>query len=249
MFKNKKSFLLTIILFLLVSSSVVLAMTAEEIVNSLEENEYYSSAYIEAEMIVVQGNRTREMRLNSIVEGDNALVEFSHPPAERGTKFLKRGDTLYLYFPEAEDIMQASSHMLEQNMMGSDFSYQDMMEGNRLTDLYDFELLEEEEIDGREAYLLEGIKKEGAENVQYYRRKIWIDKERFIGLREELYAQSGRLLKISWVEEVEEIDGRWFPTESVMEDQLRRDSETRFIINHIEFEPEIEEGAFSLDRL
>ncbi|MFW5981148.1 MAG: outer membrane lipoprotein-sorting protein [bacterium] len=249
MLNNKKSFLLTIILLLVVSSTLVSAMTAEEIINSLEENEHYTSAYIEAEMHVVQGNRTREMRLNSIGEGDNALVEFTHPPAERGTKFLKRGDTLYMYFPEAEDIVQASGHMLEDNMMGSDFSYQDMMEENRLTDLYDFKLLEEEEIDGREAYVLEGIKKEGAENVQYYRRKIWIDKERFIGLREELYAESGRLLKISWVEKVEEIDGRWFPMESVMEDQLRKDTETRFIINHIEFEPEIEEGTFSQESL
>ncbi|MEJ6951974.1 outer membrane lipoprotein-sorting protein [Natronospora cellulosivora (SeqCode)] len=243
---NKKLFLLSIILLLVLSSTVALAMTAEEIIDRLDENEYFTSAYIEAEMIVVQGNRTREMRLNSFGEGENALIEFTHPPAERGTKFLKRGDTLYMYFPDAEDIVQASGHMLEQNMMGSDFSYQDMMEEERLTDLYDFELLGEEEIEGRMAYLLEGIKKEGAENVQYYRRKIWIDAERFIGLREELYAQSGRLLKVGRVIEVKEIDGRWFPMESIMEDQLRRNTETRFIINHIDFDPEIEEGVFSL---
>ncbi|MFP4016623.1 MAG: outer membrane lipoprotein-sorting protein [Halanaerobiales bacterium] len=242
----KKIFL--IIVILMVSASALFAMSAEEIIEQRDDNEYYTSAYIEAEMIVEQGRRSNEMSLISISEGDNALTEFTNP-ADRGTKFLKRGDNLYMFFPDAEDIVQVSGHMLNENMMGSDFSYQDMMEADKLTDLYDFELLEDEEIDGRDAYVIEGIKKDDIDDVQYYRRKIWVDKERYIALREELYAQSGRILKEARVLKVEEIDGRWFSMESVMEDKLKKDTETRFIVNEIEFDPEIEEGTFSLESL
>ena len=66
-----------------------------------------------------------------------------------------------IIFPEAEDIVKISGHMLNQGMMGSDFSYQDMMESDKLTDLYDFELIGEEDIDGRLCYVLEGIAIEG----------------------------------------------------------------------------------------
>ncbi|MBE3094229.1 MAG: outer membrane lipoprotein-sorting protein, partial [Actinobacteria bacterium] len=85
--------------------------------------------------------------------------------------------------------------------------------------------------------------------VSYYRRVSWIEKERFIGLKEELYAQSGRLLKETKVNKIEEIEGRWVPTDSVMEDKLKKDTYTQFIITQINFNPEIPEETFSLQNL
>jgi len=138
--------------------------------------------------------------------------------------------------------------MLNQGMMGSDFSYQDIMESDKLTDLYNFEILKEEELNGRQCYVLEGVAKEGVK-VSYYRRVSWVDKERFIGLQEELYAQSGKLLKETKVSEVQEIEGRWIPIDSVMENKLRKDTYTGFKIVQIDFNPEIPEGTFTLQNL
>ena len=132
--------------------------------------------------------------------------------------------------------------------MGSDFSYQDMMESDKLTELYTFALLEEDTFNDRPCYVLEAIAVPG-QKVSYYRRVSWIDKERFIGLKEELYAESGRLLKTSEVEEIEQIDNRWLPVKMVMENKLRRDTYTRFIINKIELNPELDESMFSLQSL
>ncbi len=70
----------------------------------------------------------------------NALVEFTNPQ-DRGIKFLKREDNLWMFFPDAEEIIKISGHMLNQGMMGSDFSYQDIMESDNLTDLYNFEIV------------------------------------------------------------------------------------------------------------
>ncbi len=199
------------------------------------------------EMIIRSGRREMSKTMISLTDKQNSLTEFTNP-RDRGTKFLKRGDELWMFFPDAEDIVKISGHMLNQGMMGSDFSYQDLMESDKLIDLYEFEIISEEEIDGRPCYVLEGLAREGKE-VSYYKRKIWIDKERFVGLKEELYARSGRLLKELNVLQVEEIEGRWYPLRSVMEDKLRKDTSTEVILKAIEFNPLIPEGTFTLENL
>ena len=246
----KKNRIVLVVSLMLISSLASVAfgaMTAEEIIKHRDDNEYFDTAKVEAEMIIINRNRKINKTMTSYAQGDNGLVIFSNP-RDRGTKFLKRGDDLWMFFPDAEDLVKISGHMLNQGIMGSDFSYQDVMESDKLTDLYDFELVGEEEINGRLCYVLEGTAVEG-EEVSYYRRKAWVDKERFVGLKEELYARSGRLLKVMHVTKVAEIEGRWYPVESYMEDKLRKDTRTEFVIHGIEFDPQIPAGTFTLENL
>jgi len=248
--KVKGFLLIGIIMSILCSSLMVITaaeMTAEEIINKRDDNEYFDTAQMEAEMIIASGSRIITKTMVAMTDKKNSLAEFTNPQ-DRGTKFLKREDDLWMFFPDAEEIIKISGHMLNQGMMGSDFSYQDVMESDKLTDLYDFEIIKEEELDGRLCYVLEGIAKEGVK-VSYYRRVSWVDKERFIGLKEELYAQSGRILKETKVNKIEEIEGRLIAVDSVMENKLRKDTYTQFIITQISFNPEIPEETFSLQNL
>lgn len=222
-------------------------LSADEIINKRDDNEYIITAYLEAQMIIKSGGREQIKEMRVWQDQTNALAEFTNP-RDRGTKFLKRGDDLWMFFPEAEDLVKISGHMLEQGMMGSDFSYQDMLESDKLTDLYDFELLAVEDYQGRPAYKLEGVKVPGKE-VSYYRRVVWIDKERFVGLKEELYTESGRLLKELTLIEMAEIDDRWYPVHSIMENKLRQNTSTEFILKEIVFDAELPEGIFTLQRL
>jgi len=248
--KIKGLLLIGIVISILFSSLIIAAaaqMTAEEIINKRDNNEYFDTAQMEAEMIIVSGSRKIIKTMVALTDKKNSLVEFTNPQ-DRETKFLKREDDLWMFFPDAEEIIKISGHMLNQGMMGSDFSYQDVMEADKLTDLYDFEIIGEEEIDGRPCYILEGIAREGVK-VSYYRRISWVDKERFIGLKEELYAKSGRILKETKANVIEEIEGRWVPTNSVMENKLRKNTYTEFTITQIKFNLEIPEETFSLQNL
>jgi len=248
--KIKGLLLIGIIISILFSSLIITTaaeMTAEEIINKRDDNEYFDTAQMEAEMIIVSGSRKITKTMVALTDKKNSLVEFTNSQ-DRGTKFLKREGDLWMFFPDAEEIIKISGHMLNQGMMGSDFSYQDVMEADKLTDLYDFKIIGEEEFDGRPCYVLEGIAREGVK-VSYYRRVSWVDKERFIGLKEELYTQSGRLLKETKVNKIEEIEGRWVPTNSVMENKLRKDTYTEFTITQIKFNLEIPEETFSLQNL
>jgi len=246
-----KGLLLTGIVISILLSSLIITiaaeMTAEEIINKRDDNEYFDTAQMEAEMIIVSGSRKITKTMVALTDKKNSLAEFTNSQ-DRGTKFLKREDDLWMFFPDAEEIIKISGHMLNQGMMGSDFSYQDVMESDKLTDLYDFKIIREEELDGRPCYVLEGIAREGVK-VSYYRRVSWIEKERFIGLKEELYAQSGRILKETKVNKIEEIEGRLIAVNSVMENKLRKDTYTQFIITQISFNPEIPEETFSLQNL
>ncbi|MGB6370441.1 MAG: outer membrane lipoprotein-sorting protein [Atribacterota bacterium] len=248
--KIKRFLLAGMIISILFSCLIVVTaaeMTAEEIINKRDDNEYFETAQMEAEMIIVSGSRKITKTMDALTDKKNSLVEFTNSQ-DRGTKFLKREDDLWMFFPDAEEIIKISGHMLNQGMMGSDFSYQDVMEADKLTDLYDFEIIMEEEFEGRPCYVLEGIAREGVK-VSYYRRISWVDKERFIGLKEELYAESGRILKETKVNIIEEIEGRWVPTNSVMENKLRKDTYTEFTITQIKFNLEIPEETFTLQNL
>ena len=259
-FFSRAAAVLILLLLIFFSGSQILAertaeiievdtdLTAEEIINRRDDNEYIVSARMEAEMIIIQRNRETVKEMVSYGQEGDGLIEFINP-RDRGTKYLKLGDELWMYFPDAEDLVRISGHMLRQGMMGSDFSYQDMLESEQLTDLYEFELLGQQELKGRPAYVLRGTAREGKE-VSYYERIVWIDQERFIGLREELYARNGRLLKVAIVNEVKEFeDSRWYPVEMVMEDKLKEESRTIFRITELEFNPEIPESIFSLESL
>jgi outer membrane lipoprotein-sorting protein len=156
---------------------------------------------------------------------------------------LKLEDQLWIYSPSTDRTIQISGHMLRQSVMGSDLSYEDMMEDRKLTDIYAAELTGEEEIEGRTAFILELTAI--VSDVAYHSRKIWIDKERFIPLREDLFARSGQLLKQTTLSDVRQIDGRWFPFTMHFKDMLKQGDGTEFSIYSIEFDQNIPDHIFS----
>ncbi len=133
--------------------------------------------------------------------------------------------------------------------MGSDFSYQDLLESEQLSDLYQFSKEGGKQSMTGKSMLLTGWPGEGAEPA-YYQRKFWVDSERFVTLREEMYATGGQLLKVMKSKEVTEVTSdRWLPLKQIMEDKLRKDTKTTHIITKIELDYEITEDMFSLDYL
>ncbi|MBM7555932.1 outer membrane lipoprotein-sorting protein [Halanaerobacter jeridensis] len=240
--------LMLVVALSLSGTEIIAAPSAAEIMEQVDEYQHLQSAKIESKMIITKGPRKMVKEMTSYIKGaDYGLTKFTNP-RDRGSKFLKRENNLWMFFPDAEDIVKISGHMLEQGMMGSDFSYQDLMESTKLADLYQFTIIGEEKVDGRSCYVIEGIKEEGKE-ASYYRRKEWVDKERFVLWREELYARSGRLLKELQTKKVEQLEGRWYPMYQIIDNKLKKNSQTVYEIKKIEFDLELPANTFSLQRL
>ncbi|MGM0567700.1 MAG: outer membrane lipoprotein-sorting protein [Elusimicrobiota bacterium] len=226
-------------------------LSAEEIIERLDQNEHFSSARLKSEMVIRDRGREIVKEMETYIKTENrrsdALSEFLNP-RDRGTKYLKLGDDMWMYFPDAEDLIHISGHMLRQGMMGSDFSYEDILESEQMTALYSFEFEGEEDINGRPAYILNGIARED-EEPSYHKRRLWVDRERFITLKEQLFSAGGRLLKELRTVEAGQFNGRWIPVEQVMNDKLREETSTTFRIIEIELDYNIPEGKISLDTL
>ena len=173
---------------------------------------------------------------------DKAFIEFTNPE-DRGTRYLKLKDELWMNFPDAEESVKISGHMLRESMMGSDFSYEDMIENKELIKQYSISVLETETINDRDCYVLELNAKE--RDVTYAKRKVWVDKERFVVLRSQLFALSGRLLKETNLEDVKKFGNRYFPTKLSMENKLTRDSSTTFEMTDVNFNPKLPSGVFT----
>jgi hypothetical protein len=156
---------------------------------------------------------------------------------------LKLEDELWTYSPSTDRIIRISGHMLRQSVMGSDLSYEDMMEDRRLRDDYAAEVVEEETFQERPCWVLMLTSRGG--EIAYHSRKIWVDKERYVSLREERYARSGKLIKTTQVQSVRRVENRWFPFEMVFKDELKAGKGTEFVLVSIEFDADIPEYVFS----
>jgi outer membrane lipoprotein-sorting protein len=148
-----------------------------------------------------------------------------------------------MYSPSTDRIIKISGHMLRQSVMGSDLSYEDMLEDKKLTDNYDAEVTGTEDIDGFSCWVLKLTAK--TTDVAYHSRKMWVDKSRMIPLKEELYARSGKLLKKTELKDIQKMQGRWFPKRIIFKDMLKKGGGTEFVIEAIQFDVDIPEHIFS----
>ncbi len=218
--------------------------SASKIIEQIDRNMASKSRVMTATMVVhaTRGERTMEMKVWS--EGTKkSFTEYLSPAREKGTKMLKLDDQLWMFSPSADRIIQISGHMLRQSVMGSDLSYEDMMDDRKLTDVYNAAVIGPENIDNRLCWVLELRAK--ADDAAYAMLKMWIDQERNIPVKEEWYAKSGKLLKQTQLTDVKKIEGRWFPTRMTYKDMLKTGAGTEFIVNEISFDAVIPESIFS----
>lgn len=237
-----------IVLLFIFGSSLTLQgqsanMTADEILKKVDANMIADTQIVSSEMIVYGKRKSRTIKSKGYSRGsDKHFTEYLSPEREKGTKMLKLEDRLWIYSPATDRIIQLSGHLLRQSVMGSDLSYEDMMEERKLTDIYTPSVLSIEELDNRQTYKMELLAK--VEDVSYYKRILWIDTARFVPLKEELYAKSGKLLKKTSLSEVKQIQGRWYPTKINYKDMLKDGQGTDFIVNEIIFNPVIADRLF-----
>jgi outer membrane lipoprotein-sorting protein len=148
-----------------------------------------------------------------------------------------------MYSPSTDRTIMIYGHLLRQSVMGSDLSYEDMMDDRKLKDIYTPVINGEETIDERKCHIIQLTAK--VDDVAYYAQKIWVDTERFVPLKQELYGKSGQLLKRIILGDVRRIANRWFPMKFNYKDMLKDGEGTDCIITSIEFDKPFPESVFS----
>ena len=224
-------------------------VSVRDIIQAMDDNLNAKSRVMTSKMIVHGRRTSRTIESRNWVMGiDQAFTEYLSPPREAGTKMLKLYDKLWTYSPQTDRVIQISGHMLRQSVMGSDMSYNDMMEDRPLEELYEATLEGSVLIDGRDHWIMHLEAK--VKGLSYPKRRAWIDKEYLLPMKEELYAKSGKLLKTSTMDGIKKVQGRWFPSRFIFKDELKRNSKwTEWHIDDIKFDMEIPESRFSKAKL
>jgi len=216
---------------------------ASELLRRVDDNQIFQSIQYDGEMVIEHQNRRFVKTFRAWARGDmDSFMEFTNPE-DRGTRYLRTGGRLFVFSPDTERVMLISGHMLRESMMGSDLSYEDMMDNDPLSARYTPVLLGAGTLNGRAVWMLElnAIRR----TESFPRRLLWIDQETGDLLRYELFALSGALLKEHNLLRFEVINGRRFPVEVEVRDLLRRGSRTIFRMSNVILDRPIADSVFT----
>lgn len=153
------------------------------------------------------------LRINVGNQGDQRyLISFEAPADVRGMGFLvwkyaRKEDDRWLYFPALKAVKRVAADDKRSSFVGSDFTYEDI--SGRDADEEKHSLLREEKVGDRPTFVVESRPKAPA---SYSRRVSWIDRDRWLPLKEEYYDGEGKLQRTFKAEKVEDIGGHWTVT-------------------------------------
>ncbi|MBN2103390.1 outer membrane lipoprotein-sorting protein [bacterium] len=214
------------------------------LLEKIDRNMISRNKIIISRMIIHGRRASRTIESKSWIQGsEKSFTEYLSPAREKGTKMLKLDDELWTYSPSADRSIRISGHMLRQSVMGSDLSYEDMMEDPKMQNLYSAGVIGEDTLLNRSCWILELQAK--VPDVAYHSRKIWVDKTRYNILKEERFAKSGKLLKTTDILEIMQADDRWVAKRIIFKDALKQGRGTEFILESIEFDAHIPDYIFS----
>ncbi len=232
-----------ILLFALITSPLA-GQDGSEILERIDRNMSSRNRIIESSMTIHGRRSSRTITSRSWTEGDKkSFTEYLTPASEAGTKMLKLEGQLWIYTPSADRTIQISGHLLRQSVMGSDLSYEDMMDDRKLSDIYTVTVSGKDTLQKRDVLILELVAK--VSDIAYYRQKMWVDAQRYVPLRQEMYARSGQLLKRADLSEVKNIQNRWYPSKVIYKDMLKDGKGTEFTTLSIQFDRQIPQHIFT----
>jgi outer membrane lipoprotein-sorting protein len=239
--------LLAVAALLVAPALFAAAETAEDIVARLQANQVFRTSRMQGVMTVTDRFGAKETRFVSYARGEaEALIEFTSTE-EKGQKILRTKDEIYLFYPDAEEVIRLQGAAFRDAVLGSDMSYEDLTGGKTLLETYRVSLEGTELVDGAECYRIRMEAK--ARNVAYPVQVMWIDPKLWSARRMQQFSLAGRLLKEISLGSFQPVAGRTVATRMVLEDKLKKNSRTVFTVERIEVDIPLDPKLFTLEHL
>ena len=191
--------------------------------------------------VVRPGKPERVVEMKGWKKGDDqGLVRYTTPAKERGTAYLRSGDSTWLFLPSAEKVVRVGA---KQNFGGGDFSNADIFRLSLVKD-YDPTLAGEEAALGQPCYKLELKAKD--RSIAYDRVVYWVRADgTFYPVKADYYTLSGKNLKSLVLSQVKPLGGRTRPTLMSMESRVDEGSRTRLEFLAIQDDPKLDDRMFA----
>jgi hypothetical protein len=242
-----KIFLLSFFFFSFTSSPLLKSAEAidpQKLLEQVDDNLWSNTKFISGRLIIDNGRKIRTLTQDSWMEGvTRSYSHYKSPAREKGTKMLKIKGKLWMYTPRTDRKILIAGHLLRQSMMGSDLSYEDMMEDHKLSKSYSATFDTFTNIDDVKCAVLNLSARD--KKTTYQTRKVWINPNDKTVLKEERFAKSGKLLKRILFKDYELISGRKFPRTMIFKDLLKKNTKTTYKFDVIKFDINIPPNYFS----
>ena len=242
-----KIFLLSFFFFSFTSSPLLKSAEAidpQKLLEQVDDNLWSNTKFISGRLIIDNGRKIRTLTQDSWMEGvTRSYSHYKSPAREKGTKMLKIKGKLWMYTPRTDRKILIAGHLLRQSMMGSDLSYEDMMEDHKLSKSYYATFDTFKNINDVKCAVLNLVARD--KKTTYQTRKVWINPNDKTVLKEERFAKSGKLLKRILFKDYELISGRKFPRTMIFKDLLKKNTKTTYKFDVIKFDINIPPSYFS----
>jgi outer membrane lipoprotein-sorting protein len=216
----------------------------QKLLEAVDDNLWSNTKRIDGRLMIDNGRKERVLTWEHWMEGvDKAYTRYKSPAREKGTKMLKIEDKLWMYTPRTDRKLLIAGHLLRQSMMGSDLSYEDMMEDKKLSAAYQATFIKKEDLQKMECCVLLLVAHD--KKTTYQTRKLWVNLEKQIVLKQELYAKGGKLLKQVEYFDYRSLGKRLFPQKMIFSDLLKENTKTTYMFDEIEFDVKIPKRYFS----
>lgn len=224
------------VFILLLMANTLWGLTGQEIVDAVDRNLTFNEGEMNIAMIDIKNGRVSKELFANIVFKKNSgtLMVFTKPAREKNKKVLMVKDNMWMFVPGISRPVRLSA---KDSFMGSSLSNRDLMDFDMNND-YRAAILESTE----KQYKLELLASN--KNVSYARIILYVDREKLLPLKQELYTVSGNMIKTMEFTDVRDIGGKLRPSVFVIKDALTRGSETRVVIEDMKSRA-VNPGVFS----
>lgn len=237
-------------MWLLLAASIAVGQDAKEIVKKAEEKlRGVNSSQANITMQIIRPTWTREMSLKSWSKGnDYALILVTAPARDKGTANLKVKKEVWSWMPSIDRTIKLPPSMMSQSWMGSDFTNDDLVRENTLSEDYTHQLLGEEVIEGRDCYKIQLTPKEDAA-VVWGKIIIWIGKKEYLQLKAEFYDEDDYLVNVMKGSDVRDIGGKILAGKMEMIPVEEEGHKTVLIYNDIVFDQPVSDRFFTIQNM
>ena len=177
------------------------------------------------------------------------LIQIEAPPDVRGSAYLIRerehGEDSFVYLPEQRRVRRISSKALSGSLFGTDFTYEDFRNLQKLAGKLDAKRLPDARVEQRAVFVLEAVLP--PEGGSAYERVVFsVDQGTCVPLKIESYEPGDRLRKVLRTDPdaISRESNVWVARSLTLQD-LRDETKTRLVIERVEIDVDLSDRLFS----
>ncbi len=232
----------SIVVFIFTATGSLTAETddGESIVRKSQDIIRGETAYMAWKMHIVNPDYERTMTMESWSSGfDKSFILITSPAKEKGNTYLKKGNNIWQYVRKIDEEMKILPTMMYQGMMGSEFTYDDMVREDSFADDYAAKVVIEKD----DFWVLKLTPKKGS-GLTYKYLLYKVKKKSYLPVYVKYYDKKGLVRRLDYYS-VKTMGGRKIPTEWTMTNKRKEGRVTTIWVTSAEFDVAFDESIFT----